>query len=333
MKRVARTITLCVLLSVVFGLLWLHWNYLGTPLLQSRIVKVYPGDSLRSLANRFYAQGLIQHPEVFEWYGRLKGDSSELKPGEYQIWPNDSMASLLSHIVDGDVLMRDFQIIEGWTFRDIRQALQSDPHLVHKLKDLSDEALMKKLGSTYQHPEGLLFPDTYAYTWGDSDVDIVTRAYQRMQSILQQQWPKRAADLPYKSEYQALIVASMIEKETALDRERAEIAGVILRRLKIRMRLQVDPTVVYGMGKPYGTALTRTDLKTPTPYNTYTNYGLPPTPIDMPSLASIVAALHPKEGTALYYVARTDGSHTFSDTYMEHRAAVSEYRQSRKQQQ
>ncbi len=323
--RLNRILSYCFVIVLASALLFASYQIFYKPLEQNTVIKVYKGESLRSLAYRLRFLGLIDHPLLFEIYGRARGDGEQLKHGEYQVKPNESMGTLLSHIVAGDVLLREFQITEGWTYKQVKAALLADPHLYHTINDLSIPALMKKLGSIYDNPEGLLFPNTYAYTWGDSDFDIVERAYNAMQETLAKEWAQRADGLPYKTDYQALIVASMIEKETALDKERPEIAGVILRRLKIRMRLQIDPTVVYGMGKPYGTRLTRKNLKQPTPYNTYTNYGLPPTPIDMPSLASIKAALHPSDGTALYYVSREDGSHQFSDTYLKHREAIAQY--------
>lgn len=323
--RINRILFLVFAAVLAFALLFVSYQIFYKSSGQNTVIKVYKGESLRSLAYRLKLLGLVDHPLLFELYGRLRGDSEQLKHGEYQVKSNESMNTLLMHIVTGDIYVREFQIIEGWTYRQVRSALLADPHIAHTIKALSPQALMKKIGSIHSNPEGLLFPNTYAYTWGDTDFEIAARAYYAMQETLVKQWQQRAADLPYKSAYQALIVASMIEKETALDRERAEIAGVILRRLKIRMRLQIDPTVVYGLGKPYGTRLTRKDLKQPTAYNTYTNYGLPPTPIDMPSLASIIAALHPKDGTALYYVAKEDGSHQFSDTYLKHRQAIAQY--------
>lgn len=326
--RTGRLFLLCFGSLLIVALLFValaSYAIFVRPLDQTTTFKVYKGESLRSLSYRMQLLGLTKTPWIVEWYGRIRGYSTELRHGEYAIQPHETIQQLLAHVVAGDVYMRDFQIIEGWTYAQVRQALFADDHLIHTLKNMTDQQLMQKLGSVHDKPEGLLFPDTYAYSWGDSDFDVVARAYYRMQKELSEQWQQRSEGLPYKNAYQALIMASLIEKETALDKERTEIAGVLVRRLKIRMRLQVDPTVVYGAGKPFGATITRTDLKTETPYNTYTNYGLPPTPIDMPSLASIHAAMHPMDGTALYYVAKDDGSHQFSDTYKEHRQAVNEY--------
>ncbi|MDF1655020.1 MAG: endolytic transglycosylase MltG [Coxiellaceae bacterium] len=321
-----RRISICLMFVVAIAVV--YW-FVYLAMLQSYVrpvtVKVYRGDSLRTLSRRLKMQGLEPYPIVFEWYGRLMGDSHSLKHGEYQVNVNDTARDLLNKIVDGDVLMREFVIIEGWTYKQVMSALRADPHLLHYLRRMKTPELMKKLKVPHDSLEGLLFPDTYAYTWGDSDIDLIKRAYDRMQKELTDQWSQRAKSLPYKDAYQALIMASLIEKETAVENERREIAGVLVRRLNIRMRLQVDPTVVYGMKKPYGAKITRKDLKTPTPYNTYTNYGLPPTPIDMPGLPSINAALHPAEGTTLYYVSKNDGSHKFSDTYVEHKEAVDQW--------
>ncbi len=326
-RRTSIILMFVVILAVIFYFIYVA---MLSPLNRDTTVVVYRGDSLRTLSSRLRMKGMQPFPVVFEWYGRLMGDSHMLKAGEYQVSKSDTGRMLLNKIVAGDVLMREFVIIEGWTYKQVLRSLKADPHLKHYLVRMKTPELMKKLKVTYSSMEGLLYPDTYAYTWGDSDIDLIERAYERMQKELNEQWVQRGKDLPYKNAYQALVMASIIEKETAVERERREIAGVLVRRLKIRMRLQVDPTVVYGMNKPYGSKITRKDLKTDTPYNTYTNYGLPPTPIDMPGLASINAALHPADGSTLFYVSKNDGSHQFSDTYIEHKEAVNQWQRSPK---
>jgi UPF0755 protein len=241
-----------------------------------------------------------------------------IQVGEYRITPGLSVMALLDNMQHGRVWVHQVRFIEGWTWRQCAEALVSSPALVQKLPRLGEKALQSLLHDTHPNLEGLLAPNTYFYAWPSRDVNVVRRAYLRRQKALALAWSRRAPALWYRRPYQALIVASLIERETALASERADIAAVILNRLKKRMRLQVDPTVNYGLALPYGQALTRVNLRTKNPYNTYTRYGLPPTPIAMPSQASIVAALHPAQTDALYYVARKDGSHVFTRSYMDH---------------
>ncbi|KJS28084.1 MAG: aminodeoxychorismate lyase, partial [Pseudomonas sp. BRH_c35] len=206
----------------------------------------------------------------------------------------------------------------------------NQPKLEQTLDGLTDAEIMSRIGASGQHPEGRFFPDTYRFTRGTSDADLLRRAYARLEQVLEEEWQQRAEGLPYKDAYQALIMASIIEKETGVPGERGEIAGVFVRRLARGMLLQTDPTVIYGMGEKYKGRITRTDLRTPTPYNTYTNAGLPPTPIAMVGREAIHAALHPADGTSLYFVARGDGSHVFSDTLNQHNRAVREYQLKRR---
>ena len=214
--------------------------------------------------------------------------------------------------------------------RQIRQILLKDDALQHITVSQTDQELMTALGHPGEFPEGRFFPDTYIYTWGNKDTVILQQAYQRMNVLLMQEWSQRAAELPYKTPEEALIVASLVESEAVLPAERPIIAGVILRRLQQNMNLQIDPTIIYGVGKPFGSTITLEDLRNDNPYNTYLHKGLPPTPINMPSAASIFAALHPASGDSLYYVAQGDGSHRFSATYPEHLQAVKKYRQFKK---
>ena len=288
-------------------------------------IKVPSGTDVHYLAKQLKQAGLLKHSRLFVLLARVNGDARRLKVGEYKITTEMSASDLLANIVAGKVIQRSILFVEGWTFRDLKETLDESSHIKHEIKNLTNAEIMAKLGHPDQHPEGLFFPDTYFFTWGDSDLTILKQAYQRMQAVLTTQWQQRASHLPYKNSYQALIVASLIEKETGLDNERAKVAGVILLRLKKWMRLQVDPTVLYGLGRPYSSTITKQDLALATPYNTYQRYGLPPTPIDMPGEASIAAALHPEMGDVLYYVSRGDGSHQFSATYKEHRQAVEKY--------
>ena len=291
---------------------------------QATTIKIPAGTGIRYLAYHLSEQGLVKHPKIFILLAYLTEDPSLLKAGEYQITRTMTLRELLNNIVLGKVKQRSVTFIEGWTFRQFKEGLEANSHIQHIINKLSDQQIMEKLGDN-RHPEGLFFPDTYFFTWGDTDLQILRQAYDRMQTILKKVWQNRSKNLSYKDSYQALIVASLIEKETALPTERPKIAGVILRRLKKRMPLQVDPTVLYGLGQPYNSPITKKDLASHTPYNTYQNYGLPPTPIDMPSYGSILAAVNPARGGALYYVARGNGSHIFSSTYQAHREAVKKY--------
>ncbi|MDX1803841.1 MAG: endolytic transglycosylase MltG [Alcanivorax sp.] len=221
--------------------------------------------------------------------------------------------------------------MDGWTFDEWRKQLDAMDTLKHALKGLSDDAVMARLGHKGQHPEGWFAPDTYFYTRGTSDLTLLERAMARQQDILNQAWAERDQNLPYSGPYQALIMASIVEKETGVPSERAEIAGVFVNRLRKGMRLQTDPTVIYGMGDRYHGNIRRSDLHTPTPYNTYVIPGLPPTPIAMPGREAIMAAVHPADTEALYFVARGDGSHYFSKTLAEHRKAVRDFQLRRRQ--
>lgn len=321
-----------LILGMWFAIVW-H-RFIHTPLRsekeikQATTIQVSPGTGVHYLANHLHQRGLLQHPQFFIWLARLTGGASLLKAGEYQIMRSMTPRDLLDNIVAGKVKQRSITFIEGWTFRQVKAALNENSYIKHTITTLTDQQVMTQLGYPDQRPEGLFFPDTYFFTWGDSDIKILREAYQHMQTALNVAWQRRAKNLAYKNPCQALIVASLVEKETALPKERPEIAGVILRRLKKRIPLQVDPTVLYGLSRPYDSRITKEDLMTNTAYNTYKHYGLPPTPIDMPSRASILAALNPTGGDALYYVARRGcGSHVFSATYKEHRQAVKKYRQ------
>ena len=250
-----------------------------------------------------------------------------LQVGEYALAPGTTPQSLLLAMRDGKVVRRNFTIVEGWNIRDLRAALARAPMLGQETANLDDAALMKALGQAGQHPEGRFLPETYAWVRGDSDLDILARAHDAMQDALDRAWAARAADLPLKTKDEALVLASIVEKETGIAEERPAIAGLFARRLKIGMRLQTDPTVIYGMGASYAGNIRRADLATDTPYNTYTRAGLPPTPIAMPGKAALQAATHPAAGEALYFVAVGDGSgrHVFSKSLDAHNAAVREY--------
>jgi UPF0755 protein len=260
--------------------------------------------------------------------------ASRLHAGEYALTPGISPRGMIEMMAAGKVVQHQFTIVDGWTFRQLRLALANEPGLEQTLPGLDDSTILQRLGMEETHPEGWFLPETYAWVKGDSDFLILQRANTAMRKALDRLWPGRDPAVPLKTPYEALILASIIEKETGIGHERAQISGVFARRLRIGMRLQTDPTVIYGIGESYDGNIRRRDLETDTPYNTYTRGGLPPTPIALPGLAAIEAALHPEGGNALYFVAFGDGSgrHEFSATLEEHNRAVARYLVRRKQQ-
>lgn len=318
-----------LLAAVGVGLLaWEYQRFLHSPV-QSEAgpdtFVVAPGMSVRAIAARLHAQGLIHAPRYFEWHARLSGVADALHAGEYRLSPGITPAALLADMAAGRVMQYALTIVEGWTFRQLVDAMHASPYLEHTLPGLSSEAIMERLGKPGEHPEGRFFPDTYHFPRGTTDLAFLARAYRAMELQLEQAWAQRRPDLPLKSAYEALILASIIEKETGVSAERREVAGVFVRRLRLGMRLQTDPTVIYGLGEDFEGRLRRIHLRTDGPYNTYRRHGLPPTPIALPGLASIQAALDPAPGETLYFVSRGDGSHVFSETLEEHNRAVIEY--------
>jgi UPF0755 protein len=250
---------------------------------------------------------------------------TRLKVGEYRLEPALTPRRLLDMLARGEVVQYRFTLVEGWSFRELRAALARNPDLEQTIVGIEDAEVMRRLGAGAEHPEGRFLPETYQFTRGTSDLDLLARARTDMQQALEKVWSARAADVPLETPYEALILASIIEKETGRAGERREISGVFARRLRIGMRLQTDPTVIYGIGSAYAGNITRVHLRTDTPYNTYTRGGLPPTPIAMPGLAALQAAVDPAPGDTLYFVSRGDGSHQFSRTLAEHNAAVRRY--------
>ena len=262
------------------------------------------------------------------WRFNLKGPA--LHSGEYRLLPQQTARDMFGLWQRGEVVQYSLTLVEGWNFRQVRAALGREERLEQRLADLTDAQLMERLGLAGQNPEGRFFPDTYRFVRGMSDFDLLKQAHARLELVLAEEWAQRAEGLPYREPYDALIMASMIEKETGVPEERGEIAGVFVRRLRIGMRLQTDPTVIYGMGERYNGRITRADLREPTPYNTYTIDGMPPTPIALVGREAINAALNPAEGSSLYFVAKGDGSHVFSNTLEQHNRAVREYQLKRR---
>lgn len=291
------------------------------------VFEIPAGSAFASISRNLAARGYIEHPDWFRWYARVTGQAGTVHAGEYLIEAGTTPRQLLQMFVAGEVQLYSFTIVEGWTFRDLVAALAGNDKLDVSLVHEDWPAILESFGAEVEHPEGLFLPETYRFAKGTTGVDILRQAYDLMQETLAGEWQERHENLPIDSSYEALILASIVEKETALAAERPRIAGVFTRRLEKNMRLQTDPTVIYGLGLDFDGNLTRLHLRTDTPYNTYTRGGLPPTPIALPGKAAINAALQPAAGTALYFVATGlgDGSHKFSDTKAEHDLAVQEY--------
>ena len=289
------------------------------------------GSNLRSVARELKTLGVLDvagGPLLFEILGRILGDAPHIKAGNYEIESPIAPLKLLQKMTRGDATQSAVRFIDGWTFKQIREALDTHEALKHDTKDLTNQAIARALGIADAQPEGWIFPETFHFSRGTSDLAVLKRAHQMMQSRLAALWAKRTASLLLATPYEALILASIIEKETGKAVDRPMIGSVFINRLRINMRLQTDPTVIYGMGDDFDGNLRRRDLQTDTPWNTYTRAGLPPTPIAMPGLASIQAALNPADSKMLYFVARGDGSSQFSRTLDEHNAAVNKYQRS-----
>lgn len=322
-------------LAVGFAGYWLWDRYhgfveapLGIP--EGSTLQVQRGDSFVAVLRKLRAAGVeVGHDLEWQLLARQMGAASRIQVGEYPLAPAMTPRELLAAMRDGKVLNYRFTIVEGWNIRELRAALARAQPLGQETAGLDDAALMEALGHPGQHPEGRFLPETYIYTRGDSDLEVLRRAHQAMERALDAAWESRSPDLPLEDREQALILASIIEKETAVPDERERIAGVFVRRLRAGMRLQTDPTVIYGIGADYDGNITRRHLETDTPYNTYIRAGLTPTPIAMPGVDALHAAVNPAGGDELYFVAVGDGSgrHVFSRTLAEHQAAVREYLQ------
>ena len=326
-SALVRNALFLLLLLASTGVGWVCYFAL-TPLAvpePARQFRVDPGASLRSVAHELTTAGVLREPITFVALVRLLGRSGAVKAGIYELSDGITPYRLIGKLSRGEVAMSEITFIEGWTFAQIRQALDANPFVRHDTTGLDDVVILQRLKVPERHPEGLFFPDTYRFANGASDLQVLERAYWSMQARLSAAWERRAAGLPYHGTYDALIVASLIEKETGKVEDRRMIAAVLTNRLVREMRLQTDPTVIYGIGRSFDGNLRRHDLETDGPYNTYTRPGLPPTPIAMPSQASIEAALDPARSSALYFVARGDGTSQFSETLERHNRAVQKY--------
>lgn len=333
--RVVRISLLLVLIAVAASAwLWSEANRLWQAPLNipetGYRLQVERGASLRGVAQSLAQDGVLAHPELLVLFGRLEGSDARIKLGEYALSPDLTGPELLRLLEEGRVVQYQVTLPEGITLAQALQRLSRAEGLTRVLAG-PDDPRLAALVTPYPHPEGLFFPDSYQFTRGDSDLDILERAHRRMREVLGAEWAAKADGLPLETPYEALILASIVERETGLVEERKTIAGVFVRRLQKRMRLQTDPTVIYGLGAGFDGNLRRVHLNDDAnPYNTYRHHGLPPTPIALPGRAAINAALHPADGNALYFVARGDGGHAFSATLAEHNQAVRKYQLKRR---
>jgi len=326
MKAIKELLLWLLFISLVVG--GLAGFYALRPLSFSQLpyeFSLKQGSSLKSAARQMSQAGVLPSDWLFVLLARSLGKAAQIKPGNYQIEQPMSPLQLVDMISKGRVEQSEITIVEGHTFIQLRQSLNALPTLSHDTVGLSDEEIMNRIGASEKLAEGLFFPDTYNFATGSSDLSVLKRAYQLMQRRLQENWNKRDPNLPLSTPYEALILASIVEKETGQATDRPMIAGVFINRLNKKMLLQTDPTVIYGMGSSFDGNLRKRDLQTDTPYNTYTRGGLTPTPIALPGLAAIQATLHPAQTNALYFVARGDGSSYFSSTLNEHNNAVNKY--------
>lgn len=282
------------------------------------------GGSLSGAASDLAVQNILKHPQVLTLYARLSGQG-EVRAGDYRLEPGLTPRQFMKMLNTGNVVSYTVTLIEGWTFAQAVQALAESERIDSRLAGQSTDAQLAMLDLPIEHPEGWFYPDTYHYTGGTTDIAILQRAYLKMRQTLDELWPERDAGLPYQTPYEALTMASIVERETGASWERRKIAGVFVRRLDNNMRLQTDPTVIYGMGDTYQGKIGRADLRRPTPYNTYVIRGLPPTPIALPGGQAVYASMHPDPGSELYFVAKGDGTHAFSDTLEDHNNAVRQY--------
>lgn len=324
-KILLGAVALAVVGSAAAAYYVMRWQQ--TPLnVEGRAVVVLErGEAFAHFADRLQRRGIVDHPRLWTLLARLGGDARRVQAGEYEILAGDTPTVLLRRLVAGEVVTYRIKIVEGWTVMQALAAMAAHPDLDHRLDGVTVHTLMEVLGLPPGHAEGMFFPDTYQFVRGDSDADVLRRAYARMQSVLQEEWEARDAGLPYDTPYEALIAASLVEKETGREQDRPLISQVFALRLQRGMRLQTDPSVIYGVGEDFDGDLRRADLRRPNPYNTYLNRGLPPTPIALPGARSIHAALHPADGEYLYFVSRGDGSSKFSLSLDEHEEAVRRY--------
>ncbi|MCB1949984.1 MAG: endolytic transglycosylase MltG [Burkholderiales bacterium] len=306
---------------------WLYYHYhrnISLPVAPYEF-SIEPGSNLKQINKQLADEGILPNSWSFILLSRLLGHESSVKAGDYRLSGELNQIALLEYLIKGDVRQNEVRFIEGWTFSQFRETLYEHPNIRNITVGMSEEEILALIGATEKSAEGLFFPDTYYIVKNSTDIEVLRRAYQTMQNHIQAAWVKRMESLPLESPYEALILASIVEKETGMDSDRAEIAGVFVNRLRIGMRLQTDPTVIYGLGNQFDGNLRKKDLQTDHDYNTYTRAGLPPTPIAMPGLASIYAAVNPATTDSLYFVAKGNGESKFSTNLADHNRAVAKY--------
>jgi len=334
MRVIVRIIGIFVLLgTLLLGILWNDYRTFTNQAIVTEapiILEVVKGSSFQRIMNRLSYQAPAADSIWFKILAHKEGLATQLKAGEYKLAVGLKPLGFLLQLSEGKVMQHSLTFPEGWNFKQLRQVLAENSDLKHTIESTSDKDILQKIGSKESHPEGLFFPDTYHFEKNTTDLVILKKAYFKMQKVLNYQWQNRTSGLPLKTAYQALILASIIEKETGVVYERPVISGVFIRRLKKGMRLQTDPTVIYGMGENYKGNIRKSDLRTLTAYNTYRINGLPPTPIAMPGQHAIHSALHPDKGDSIYFVAKGDGSHQFSATLSQHNNAVNKFQRKRK---
>ena len=321
-----------VIISFVLGWYWNEYNtFLQTPIfvadqdISEQTFTINRGDTVQQIAQSLKQQKVIKYPEYFRLYTRFSKQAGKIKAGEYTLKANMTVVDVVNLFVSGKVNQYAFTIVEGWTFKEAIKQIQNEPNLVKTLDEEAIKRLPKTLGSKHDSLEGLIYPDTYNFPKGTTDLQFIQRAYKRMQYILEEEWKNKEENLPLKNTYEALILASIVEKESGVSSERDRVAGVFIRRLRKNMRLQSDPTIIYGMGERYDGNIRRKDINEKTAYNTYQIDGLPPTPIALTGREAIHAVLHPDKGKSLYFVADGSGGHYFSNTLKEHNRAVRKY--------
>jgi UPF0755 protein len=325
--RLVRIFLLLLLVGTAAAVAWLAWFAARPVALPAAAVdfSIVPGSSLRGATRQIVDAGIPISQPAFNVLARVYGKETQIKAGSYELRQGASPWHLLQKITQGDFQLTEIVFIEGWSFAQLRAALDTHPHVKHDTRGMPEEQIMSLLGAPGVPAEGRFFPDTYLFARGESDVTILARAHRLMNKQLEAAWESRAPDLPVASASEALVLASIVEKETGDARERALIAGVFVNRLRRGMRLQTDPTVIYGMGERFDGNLRRKDLQSDTPFNTYTRAGLPPHPIAMPGRASLMAAVNPAKTDMLFFVSKGDGTHYFSRSIDDHNRAVARY--------
>jgi len=330
--RTLKRLLLLISLGVTLFSGWLYYQFhrdLQLPTVPYEF-SIESGSSLKQVTQQLIEAGILPNAWSFILLSRYMGNASTIKAGDYQLTKNLSQIALLEYLKKGDVKQHEIKFLEGWTFSQLRKTLNEHPAIQNKTSHLSEQEILQLIGANETTAEGLFFPDTYYFARNTSDINIMQRAYQKMQETLQNAWSTRVESLPLATPYEALILASIVEKETGLASDRPDIAGVFINRLRAGMRLQTDPTVIYGLGDQFDGNLRKKDLQADHEYNTYTRDGLPPTPIAMPGLASIQAAMNPARTDALYFVAKGNGESSFSTNLADHNRAVAKYQKQQK---